>query len=249
MTVNLVLDIETKIDRLALAASGRTSAPRDMPPPLQVITAISMLEFDCDENGRVSGFVLTSRDAQDGGEAALVEIAERRLAGLHAKGGELITYNGRHDLSVMRFALIRARTLGGGGVTSWMNEPPERHRDLMHEVAGCGRWSRLDDVAAGLGFAGPVILMSAAEPEACRAKSERDVVLTALFYIHLQAERSGDGEGFKRNLLTIGRFLGARALSMPHLGSVLLSPIFATDARRLKGAAGIRNLGRSRMSS
>lgn len=43
MTRCLVIDIETKVDRMALAASGRRTAPRDMPAPLQVLTAVGIV--------------------------------------------------------------------------------------------------------------------------------------------------------------------------------------------------------------
>lgn len=231
MTHCLVLDIETRIDRVALGASGRTAAPRDMPPPLQMITAIAMLEFEHDKAGRISHIALTTREAAVGGEAELVDVAERKLAGLHVQGGELITFNGRHDLGVMRFALLRARNVGGGGVRAWLDARPEQYRDLMLETAGDGRWSRLDDVAAGLGFAGPMLLSNASPANMRRAKAERDVALTMLLFIHLEAERTGDLDSFGQNLLAIGRYLASRALLAPHFGDLLMSPLFASASR------------------
>lgn len=233
MTDCLVLDIETKIDRVALGASGRTSAPTNMPPPLQVVTATAMLEFNRDDHGIVSDFRLTSCQVDPSGESGPLVSTEQTLARLHTRKGELITFNGQHDLSILRFALLRARILGGCGVRNWMGATAEAHRDLMHEVAGRSRWSRLDDVAAGLGFAGPTFLGRKCEAGVARAKAERDVVLTALLCLHLDAERQGDVARFAQNLLVIGRFLGSRALSVPHLGNLLLSPLYASASNTL----------------
>lgn len=242
MTHCLVLDIETKIDRVALGASGRTSAPTNMPPPLQVVTAMAMLEFKRGGDGLVSDFRLTSCKVDPVGEAVPLASTEQRLARLHAQKGELITFNGQHDLSILRFALLRTRILGGSGVRTWQGAAAEAHRDLMHEIAGRARWSRLDDVAAGLGFAGPPTLASSCEREVSRAKAERDVVLTAILCLHLDAERHGDIACFAQNLLVIGRFLGSRALSAPHLGNLLLSPLYASASRTLgKGKPTGRN--------
>lgn len=233
MTRCLVLDVETRLDRMALAAAGRRTAPLDMPPALQVVTGVAMLEFDRDDAGSVSDLRLTSHDAEDGREADQVVAVDHELARLHACGGELITFNGVHDLGVLRLALLRGRNIGGGGVLRWLDEPADRHRDLMRDVARDGRWSRLTDLAASLGFAPPAVSRTVAEAGGERAKAETDVALTALLAVHLDAERHGDPRTLARALIVIGRFLAARNLSAPHLGDILKSRLFATASRTL----------------
>lgn len=231
MTRCLVIDIETKVDRMALAASGRRTAPRDMPAPLQVLTAVGMLSFVRDQAGQLSDFALASHQVSAGGEAAVAAATEIELRRLHAAAGELVTFNGHHDLTVLRLALLRGRMFGGAGVAPWLAAPADRHRDLMLEVSGEGRWSRLADLAAGLGFAGPSIAVTAIEAGGETAKAELDVCLTTLLHIHLDAERRGDAAGLARALLAFGRFLAARAPRARHLAGLLKSPLYA-DANR-----------------
>lgn len=223
MTRCLVLDVETRIDRMALAASGRTKAPRDMPPPLQVVTAVAMLRFDLDEDARFSGFGL---DAEAGRERDVVALVRRGLSELG--GGKLVTYNGAHDLNVLRFAFLRCRAISHGGVTPWLAESGGRHRDLMPEIARDGRWPRLTDVAAGLGFAPASRLDVGHLPDVSgRAKAEADVALTLLLLIHLEAERRGDPAVLNRGALAFGRYLAGLAMRKPHLSAILDSHLFS----------------------
>lgn len=227
MTRSLVLDVETRIDRASLATSGRSSAPRDMPAPLQVLTAAAMLSFDLDPSGAFSGFRLDSLEA---GERDVAAMAERALADVHAGGGELVTFNGVHDLGVVRFALLRSRQLGGGGAARWLADGDGRHRDLMPEASAGGRWPRLVDVAAGLRFA-PLRLLGG--PLDGAGKAELDVALTMLLHIHLVAERMGDAKVLARGALTFGRFLAGAAPKRPHLSAILDSPLYANASRTL----------------
>lgn len=232
MTQGLVLDIETKIDRLALAASGRGRAARGMPAALQVITALATLSFERDTLGRFRKFRLSGTQAIAEKEAAVI-VAEQHLARVYAGGGELITFNGRHDLGVLRFALLRTRYLGGGGVARWIASPEGRHRDLMRELSDNDQWPRLGDVAAGLGFAGGSTLSATDEPERCKA--ELDVVKTMLLLIHLDAESSGKTALLIDGLLTLGRFIAADVGRRPHLGCILHSPLYASANKLLAG--------------
>lgn len=227
MTQSIILDVETRIDRSSLATSGRSTAPRDMPAPLQVVTAVALLSFDLDPSGVFSGFRIDSLEA---GERNVAALAERELAAVHADGGDLVTYNGVHDLGVLRFALLRARLLGGGGAARWVSNDDGRHRDLMLEVSAGGRWPRLADVAAGLRFA-PVRLLGG--PLDGVGKAELDVALTMLLHIHLVGERLGDPSVLMRGALAFGRFLASAAPKRPHLAAILESPLYANASRTL----------------
>lgn len=227
VTRSLVLDVETRIDRASLATSGRSTAPRDMPAPLQVVTAVALLSFGMDASGVFSGFRL---DSLEGAERDVATLAEQAMAPVHAGGGELVTYNGVHDLGAVRFALIRARLLGGGGAARWLADDGGRHRDLMPEVAAGGRWPRLADVAAGLRFA-PVRLVGG--PLNGVAKAELDVALTMLLHIHLVAEHRGDARVLARGALAFGRFLATAAPRRPHISAILDAPLYANASRTL----------------
>lgn len=233
MTRCLVIDIETRINRLALAASGRRSAPRDMPASLQEITALAMLSFVRDSAGTLSDFKLVSHGASGRGEAAVASAAEVELRRLHTAAGELITFNGNHDLGVLRIALLSGRAFYGGGVASWFGAPPTCHRDLMLEISGGGRRSRLADLAARLGFASPAIALTAREAGGEIAKAELDVCLTTLLYIHLFAERGQTAAATKPALLAFGRFLAKLAPRSPHLAGLLRSPLYAQARQTL----------------
>lgn len=232
MTPGLVLDVETRVDPLALAASGRRSAPRDLPAPLQFVTALAMLAYDRDDAGRFTGFRLTGLQTAKGDEASVVATAERELARVHAERGELVTFNGAHDLGVIRFALLRHRNLAGGAMR-WIGETDGRHHDAMLDLGRDGRWPKLADVAAGLGF-GSGTTATAERPLAVeREKAEVDVVRTMLVHIHLEAERRGDPRLLASGALALGRFVAARAGTAPHLAALLRSPFYASASRTL----------------
>ncbi|ANC86221.1 hypothetical protein AVM11_17695 [Sphingomonas melonis TY] len=208
---------------MALAASGRTRAPRDMPPPLQAVTAVAILRFDLDADGSFSAFGL---NAEAGCERDVVALVRRALSDLGE--GELVTYNGAHDLNVLRFAFLRCRVFANGGVTSRLGGNAGRHRDLMPEIARDGRWPRLADVAAGLGFAPTSRLQVGPLPDLSgRAKAEVDVALTLLLLMHLEAERRGDPAVLNRGALAFGRYLAGLAMRNPHLSAILDSHLFS----------------------
>lgn len=232
MTPGLVLDVETRMDPMALAASGRRSVPRDLPAPLQFVTALAMLSYSRDDTGRVSDFRLTGLQAGAGDEASVVAVAERELARLHAQDGELVTFNGAHDLGVLRFASLRHRSLGGGALR-WIDDPGGRHRDAMLDLGRDGRWPRLADVAAGLGFGSGSHATRERKLALERNKAELDVVRTMLVHIHLEAERSGDPRLLASGALALGRFVAGRAGTHPHLADLLKSPFYAAASRSL----------------
>lgn len=222
MTRCIVLDIETRVDRAALAATKRGRAPSDMPPPLQIVTAAATMTFERDPFGRFERFRLAS---QDGPEAVLASTIETQLASVYAGGGDLVTYNGAHDLTVLRFALLRGRIFGGRGVDRWLGNDGNRHQDLMRKAAGDDRWPRLVDLAAGLGFA-PSGAISVGDLSG-RAKAEQDVALTMLVHIHFEAERLGDVGVLVKGAVGLGRYLLSLAMQRPHIAAILNSPLYA----------------------
>ncbi|WP_380782596.1 hypothetical protein [Sphingomonas sp. R86520] len=233
MTPGIVLDIETRMDPLALAASGRRAAPRDLPAPLQFVTALAILAYERDDAGRFHNFKLAGHQTPKGGEASVVSSAERDLARVHASGGELVTFNGNHDLGILRFACLRHRAFVGGGARRWLEEPDGRHHDVMLELGRDGRWPSLNDVAAGLGFAAGNLARAVHSPAIERDKAEIDVVRTMLLHIHLEAERRNEPQLLIAGALALGRFVAGRVRSAPHLSSFLDTPFYASASRTL----------------
>ena len=234
MRRGLVLDIETRTDRLLLAASGRRAAPRDMPAALQTVAAAALLAFDVDDFGRYSGFRLSGLHVDQCDEATLVGVCERELCDLFSAGGELVSYNGAHDLAVLRLALLRSLQVGGGGVARWLDDPGGRHADLMKAVAGAERWPRLADLSSALGF-GPGLRMDGVGIPCERQKAEVDVVRTLLLHMFLEAERMGDPTVITFGAIALGRFVNASARRHPHLRAILKSPLYLAAASALSG--------------
>lgn len=194
-----------------------------MPPPLQVVTSAAMIRFDLDAAGCFSAFGI---EAAEGRERDVVALVRRKLSELG--DGNLVTYNGAHDLNVLRFAFLRCRAIADAGVARWFGANAERHRDLMPEIARDGRWPRLTDVAAGLGFAPATRPTSITLPDLSgRSKAEVDVSLTLLLLIHLEAERRADPAMLNRGALAFGRFLAGLAMRSPHLSAILDSDLYS----------------------
>jgi hypothetical protein len=233
MARGIVLDVETRVDRLLLAASGRSSTPRDMPAPLLSITAAATLAFEEVECAGVRDMRLEGECATAQSEPAMLLRLERALARTWSEGGVLVTFNGMHDLSVLRLALLRHRMLGFGGVARWLETPGDRHLDVMRMVARGDRWPRLADVAAALGFAAQESGRSGERISRERRKAELDVVQTLLLHVHLRAERSGDARALATGIRSIGSHLARQLDRSPHLEALLRAPVFSS---RLRGA-------------
>lgn len=224
----LVLDVETRIDRRALKVSGRRAAPRGMPTGLQVIVAAAMLTFELGTDGACGGFVLRSADCAGSGERTLIRLLDRELARLHDTGGTLVTFNGGHDLSMVRLATLRHREFATAGAARWI-EDDAHHEDLMMRLSGepAGRWASLADLSAALGLHAPgEVMLGAPVTTLEMAKCELDVVATMALYMHLLSERHGDDHALRTGIPELAAMIARRLDRSPHLGSALASRLF-----------------------
>lgn len=229
----LVLDVETRIDRAALSASGRSGSPRGMPPGLQIVTAGAMLAFEIDGDAACGSFELRSAGCFASGERTLIRLIDRELARLHAEGGVLVTFNGGHDLAMIRLASLRHRDFASGGAARWQSCGDHVHEDLMLDLAGGdpGRWSSLADLSAAFGLhtPGEVVVASNAAPREL-AKCETDVVATMALYLHVLSERARSDQPLRIGIPALATAISRRLARSPHLGSTLRSRAFEAFA-------------------
>lgn len=223
----LVLDVETRIDRRSLQVSGRRATPRGMPTGLQVIVAAAMLTFDLHADGSCGGYELRSSECAGSGERTLVRLLDRELARLHDEGGTLVTFNGGHDLSMVRLAMLRHRAFATDGAARWIADG-SRHEDLMLRLAGeQGRWASLADLSAALGLHAPgEVVLGAPVTTLEVAKCELDVVATMALHMHLLSERQGADTALRTGIPALAAMVEARLDRSPHLRSALAGRLF-----------------------
>lgn len=225
----LVLDVETRIDRRALQASGRRAAPRDMPPGLQVIVAAAMLSFELEPDGTCRSFALRSADCANSSERSLVRLLDRELGRLHDDGGVLVTFNGGHDLSMVRLATLRHCEFASRGAARWISDGQSCHDDLMLDLAAAmgGRFASLADISAALGLHAPGELsLGAPVVPRAQAKCEMDVIATMALYMHVLSERQGSDVPLRTGIPEIAEMLEARLDRSPQLRAVLSGRLF-----------------------
>ncbi|MES2096790.1 MAG: hypothetical protein V4459_08505 [Pseudomonadota bacterium] len=225
----LVLDVETRIDRRALRASGRHASPRGMPTGLQVIVAAAMLSFEIGADGICRSFALRSADCAGSGERTLIRLLDRELARLHEHDGALVTFNGSHDLSMVRLATLRHREFASSGAARWIADGQGRHDDLMLQLSGdqASRWASLADLSAALGLHAPgEVVLGAPVTTLEVAKCEFDVVVTMALYMHVLAERQGSDEALRLGIPALAAMVAERLDRSPHLRSALEGRLF-----------------------
>lgn len=229
MVVGMVLDIETRLGSGALRATRRVAAPRGMPPGLQNVAAVAMLDFAMDEKGVCDGLTLTSIDRTRGGERTIVGTVERRLGELADSGGTLITFNGSHDLGILRLAAARHRLFDRVASMRWLRGIGLLHEDLMLEYESSHRsWPRLDDLAASFGLTtGREVLPQESALSTERMKCELDVIFTMALYLHLVSERQGSGEPLRHGVLQLRALMASRMRRAPHFHVAMGAPAFA----------------------
>ncbi|HEX4694455.1 hypothetical protein [Sphingomonas sp.] len=228
----MVLDIETRIDAGALRATRRTSAPKGMPSGLQGIAAAALLEFTMDDRGVCDDFRLTAADRAGGGERAIVAMAERKLAGLAADDGTLVTFNGSHDLGILRLAAVRQRQFDHAAAAGWLRDGGDRHDDLMLELeSGPRAWPRLDDIAAKLGIvSNSEFFLGDVATSAERMKCELDVVVTLALYMHIMSERMKSVDPLLHGMTRLAGFVSDRLPKAPHFQAAMRAPAFVAAA-------------------
>lgn len=221
----VVVDLETAPDRRAqILARRQRGVPRGS--PLNEVVAASVLSFD-EHDGDFAAFRLLSWHRDVHLETDILANVETELRRVRERG-TLVTFNGTaHDLPMLRMRQMRWRMFDAGSITA-IGGRGDAHADVMLELSlgGEGRWPSLADGCAAIGFslAGPVALGrdGAVPPET--EKCERDVVGTAILFLHLLAAQRGSIHMLADGLSALGDFLRMSATTRPHLGRLALNP-------------------------
>lgn len=235
MAKGMVLDIETRIDAAAVRSSRRRTRPSGMPTGLQTIAAAAMLEFEVDGHGLCSGFTLNAVERAGIGEPALVTSVERRLGTLADADGTLVTFNGAHDLGILRLAAARLHRFERAASAHWIRDRADRHDDVMLEFSAGGRqtWPRLDDLAASFGIlSGREMVMLTDAPTAARMKCELDVVVTMMLYLHILSERHRSMAPLLHGVTGLAEVMEDRMRTAPHFQAALRAELFTAACRR-----------------
>lgn len=187
-----VIDIETSPDPLAMAMfGGRRTASREASAALHRINDVSVLFATEAEDGSWRDFRVASHTAVDTCEEVLLRAIDDHLVQLRRKEGRLISYNGiAHDLPTIRRRAARHLMFDMPGLD---DDNALRHLDMMLMVPRNrrGQWSKLNEVAAGLGIPIAHELPSRGIGQATVGirKSQVDVVMTFLVFLYELALR------------------------------------------------------------
>lgn len=234
-----VLDVETAPDRHAQVLARQQRGVPDG-SPLHEVVAASVLSFDEREDG-FGGFALRSWHRDVHLEADVLANVEAELVGV-ADAGTLVTFNGvGHDLPTLRVRQMRWWMCDADAIPR-IGGREDAHADVMLEMSmgGAGRWPSLADACASVGFslAGPTRIGRETRIPVETEKCERDVVGTAMLFLHLLAVRRRSTEPLVRGLPALGAFLRTVAIGRPHLERLALNRTLDPGARAWRAVSG-----------
>lgn len=196
-----VLDVESVPDGDALSQAPRHSAGGHGRPALHRIVAATVLV--CREDG--DGFAdldIRTFAHPELDEVSIVGCVDLLLPDPAEAGSRLVTWNGLHDLRLLRQRACSHWMFQLAALPGWCGGGSGRHVDVM-DLYACddarGRW-RLADVCAGLGFAihaglpgRTVALLNArGRHDAVAERNRMDVVGTFLAYAYHRSFETGD---------------------------------------------------------
>ena len=232
----MVLDVETSFCAMAVGLADAAPRPDFRRAALQSLVGASMLSFRM-EDGAFSDWKLVSLEA-DLDEAEMIRSIGTRLSELHQTGGRLITFNGSHDLSVLRRRANRHWLFGKIAADAWLDHPTDAHLDMMllDPATRAGRFPSLVDAAAGYGFDARCTApekISAVTVRTTR-KSQVDCVATTLLFFHRLADLGGTVEPLARGWLSLAEFLAGSRPPSDHLRQFWRHP-FVSTARQFLG--------------
>ncbi len=220
----VVVDLETAPDRHAqILARRQRGVPKGS--PLHEIVAASALTFH-EHDGVFGGFRLRSWHRDDYLETDIISNVEAELDRV-AGEGTLITFNGSgHDLPTLRMRQLRWRMVGDDAIVR-IGARGDAHVDVMLELSlgGEGRWPSLNDgcAAVGISLSGPIPVGRDTLIPLEIQKCERDVVGTAMLFMHLLAAQRRSAATLGAGLPALGAFLRQIATGRPHLERLALS--------------------------
>lgn len=148
-----VLDVETVPCADALALATRRSRGGHGRVALHRLISVCALTGRC-EGERFIDVALRVFAYPDHSEQDMIGFVDLLLPEPGDPGATLVSYNGAHDLAVLRHRACAIWMFDVPGIAAWSNGDAGRHIDLMkaHGSPGRNAWS-LADTCAGLGFA------------------------------------------------------------------------------------------------
>lgn len=148
-----VLDVESVPDADALANARRHSRGGHARPALHRIVSATVLTCRAGADGFADLDIRTFAHPEFD-ETAILGCVDLVLPDPTDPNATLVTWNGSHDLRLLRHRACANWMFGLRSVGGWWDDPAGRHDDAMAMTAGAdpyGRWA-LADVCAGLGF-------------------------------------------------------------------------------------------------
>ena len=230
-----VLDIETRLSNDAAQRVGRSPQPSVQRVALQEVQAVATLVFDRAADGCFDGFELACAELGMSGEAGLLMDVATRVDAEHDSGATLVTFNGSHDISVLRRRAGRHWLFDRFQCSQWRRPGTERHLDMM-QLNGYGgsRYPNLIDACAGFAFdawpPSPVLKMHGAPSGG--DKCVLDVVATAMLLFFELSFREGSPMPVAQGWSGLSAGLRALLPDRPHIAPIINHPA-ATEAAAL----------------
>lgn len=221
-----VLDIETRLGCDAVLRVPRDRRPTIERVALQEVFAAAVLTFKQAEDGMPSGFELECHELDDGDEAGLLIRLAGRVDAEHRAASTLVTYNGVHDLSVLRRRAGRHWLFDRFEVPEW-RDGSDRHLDLMRvNRYGGDRAPSLVDACAGFGFDAwpPSPLLRTHGAPSGGDKCSLDVVATTLLLFHELSFRERSPLPLMRGWVAMAAALTPMLGERPFLAPILRHP-------------------------
>ena len=221
----LVLDVESAPDPHSVALAGKRGRVGDTPAALHLITDVSMLRATESDDGSWGAMRLRSVARGQDDEERLLREVDAELGALWARGGTLVTYNGRHDIAVLLRRCARHLMFDMPGIA---RAPDMPHLDMMlMRTGGGGRLESLKAVAAGLGIptAHQLPGRGTRAPSAGVAKSQTDVAMTFVVMLFELAMRRRDAAPVLKGWEALGRHIAAMGPHGEHLAQFRRHPL------------------------
>lgn len=222
----LVLDIESATDPYALALAGRRGRVAETGAALHLITDVSMLAATERDDGSWDEMSIVSVSGGQDDEPGLLRKVDAQLRSLQRRDGVLVTYNGAHDTTVLIRRCARHLMFDMTGIASARDG---RQFDPMTMRAGPKneRWSKLKEVAAGLGIPTAHQLQGRGTTVATAgmAKSQTDVAMTFLVMLYELSMLRRDAGAVMRGWRALGGHIAAMGPHGEHLGQFRRHPL------------------------
>lgn len=237
----MVLDIETTLDREAVARAGRSGPSAFVRPWLHRVVAVTTLCFNVEPSScSFDGFSLETVLALDPTEEpALLDWVEARLGDL-GDDGMLVTFNGfAHDLPMLLRRRLHHWLFSSSRMQALQWRGAAGHQDMMLTLSDQGeqRWPTLIDACAGLAIpCNPALrARGSARLDPFLVKGQTDVAATFLLYCLFGSLSATSPALLVNGWTALADHLLAVAPTQPHLTQFATAPraLVAREKARL----------------